>query len=249
MRSFVGLLNAERLKLGKSFIWLLVPISPLLALLFGVLANLDSYSGDGAIAQYQVMISLMSMMHAMLFLPLLTGIFSAFVCRYEHAGGGWKQVLALPVSRTGLYAAKLAMVAALLVITQLLFLVSVLAAAKYQGIEGAIPWAMLLKSTIGGLFACLPLAALQMLVSVGWSSFAAPLVINVMLTLPNMLVVNSEQFAPFYPWAQPLLAMLVFDQTDMNALSLPWENVLITVIGSSVLFLAAGLIYFNRKEI
>ncbi len=245
----MGLLNAERLKLGKTFIWLLVPLSPLLALVIGMMASVDINSQSGTAGPYDRMISIISVIHAMLFLPMLTGIFSAYVCRYEHAGSGWKQVLSLPVSRTGLYAAKLAMVGGLLAATQLLFLGAVLAAAAYHGIGGSIPWGTLLASTLGGLVACLPLAALQMLVSVGWSSFAAPLAINVMLTLPNMLVVNSEHIAPFYPWAQPLLAMLVFDNTDASSLSLPLENVLITLVGGSVLFLAAGLVYFNRKEI
>lgn len=249
MNGFLRLLAAERLKLAKSFIWILIPLSPLLSLAIGMLVPLESYGVSEASQQYPILVSSMASFHSMLFLPILTGILSAFVCRYEHVGGGWKQLLTLPVSRASLYMAKLSVVALLLAITQLLFLGAVIAAASFHGINGGLPLEMLLKGIGSGWLACLPLAALQLLVSVSWSSFAAPLVINVMLTLPNMLIVNSERFAPFYPWAQPMLAMLSFDGQEFGAFALPLENILITVTGSFTLFLAAGLLYFTRKEV
>lgn len=247
MSGFFHILASERLKLSKSFIWLLVPISPLIALLIGLLLNLKETPLE---LQFAIALSSMATFHAILLLPILTGIFSAFVCRYEHSGGGWKQLLTLPVSRTGLYMAKLSLVAALLAMTQLLFLGAVLIVAAYHGlaIDGEM-WASLLPSVICGWIACLPLAALQLWASIGWSSFAAPLAINVMLTLPNMLIVNSAQFGPYYPWAQPSLAMLITDAMDFGAFTLPLESILITVLGSLILFVGGGLIYFNRKEV
>ncbi|MBD2872438.1 ABC transporter permease [Paenibacillus arenilitoris] len=249
MTGFLRLLAAERLKLSKSFIWLLVPISPLVSLAIGLLVSLDNVDGTWKYGSYAILASSMASFHAMLFLPILTGIFTAFVCRYEHGGGGWKMLLALPVSRTALFFAKFTVVASLILVTQLLFLAAVVYSAHYQGIDGAIPWRMLLTGVGGGFLACLPLAALQLLVSVGWSSFAAPLAINVALTVPNMLVINSATYGPFYPWAQPMLAMLWYSDQDFGGFSLPLENIFMTVAGSFALFLAAGLIYFNRKEI
>ncbi|WP_053372975.1 ABC transporter permease [Paenibacillus sp. FJAT-27812] len=246
MNAFFRLVASEHLKLSKSFIWLLLPTSPLLSLAIGLFVSLDSTLD---LEKYAMLVSAMAAFHAMLFLPILTGILSAFVCRYEHAGGGWKQLLTLPISRTGLYFAKFTVVALLLAFTQLLFLGAVLLAASYQGIGGSLPWGMLLAGIGGGWLACLPLAALQLLVSVGWSSFAAPLVINVMLTIPNMLILNSERFAPFYPWAQPMLAMLSFSDQEFGGFGLPLVNILVTVTGSFIVFLAAGLLYFKRKEV
>jgi hypothetical protein len=249
MTGFLRILASERLKLSKSLIWLLIPLSPLLSLAIGLLVSLDSVDAAWEHGKYAILVSAMASFHAMLFLPILTGIFSAFVCRYEHGGGGWKMLLALPVSRTALFFAKFAVVAVLLAVTQLLFLTAVFIAAAYQGIDGTIPWRMLLTGVGGGFIACLPLAALQMLVSIGWSSFAAPLAINVALTVPNMLIINSETFGPIYPWAQPMLAMLWYGDESFGSLALPLEHIFITILGSFVVFLAAGLIYFKRKEI
>ncbi|OMF32628.1 hypothetical protein BK133_14065 [Paenibacillus sp. FSL H8-0548] len=248
MKGFVRLIASERLKLSKSFIWILVLLSPLVSLAIGIFLSLESFGAASPAEEYSILVSSMAAFHAMLFLPILTGILSAFVCRYEHTGGGWKQLLTLPVSRTSLYLAKFSVVAILLAVTQLLFLGAVVVSAAYQGIDGGVPWRTLLIGVGSGWLACLPLAALQLLVSVSWSSFAAPLVINVMLTIPNMLIVNSERFGPYYPWAQPMLAMLSFGDETFGAFALPLENLLITVMGSFILFLAIGLLYFKRKE-
>lgn len=237
-------LRAEFLKLRKSAIWLLIFISPALSFLVGLAESVEDKQ-----FQWVVAISYMAFIHGLLFLPLLTGVFSAFICRYEHIGGGWKQLLAMPVSRGNVYIAKFLLVLGLLAITQLLFASGVLLVGQLKGFEEAIPWKTLAISSLGGLIACLPLAALQIFVSVAWSSFAAPLAINVIFTLPNMLVVNSEKFGPFYPWAQPFLAMIPTGQDGFGAMNVTMETLLLVIFGSFIVFFLTGFTYFQRKEI
>ncbi|MCR2804110.1 ABC transporter permease [Paenibacillus soyae] len=246
IRSFMGLLASERLKLAKSPIWLLVPVSPVLAMLIGIFSNLaDVAPGE----RYMILQAGVFTLHALLLLPLLTGILSSFVCRFEHSGGGWKSLLSLPVSRTGLYAAKFITVAVLLAAVQLLMLAALVVAVEYHGLDGGIDWGLAIPAVASGWAACLPLAALQLWASIGWSSFAAPLAINVAFTLPNMLIVNSETFSPFYPWAQPSLAMLSSGTMDFGGFAIPLETVLLTIAGSFLVFLFGGLMHMRRKEI
>ncbi|MEF3311586.1 ABC transporter permease [Paenibacillus sp. GYB004] len=244
MKTWINVLRSEWLKMRKSNIWLLVFVSPLLASLIGI----GESSGEAG-PQWEYTYAMMSMLHAMLFLPLLTGVFAAFVCRYEHAGGGWKQLLALPVSRTSLYMAKFTIVLALLAVTQLLFVAGLLIVGKIKGFEAAIPWELILRGVFGGWVAAVPLAALQLAVSVAWASFAAPLALNVIFTLPNMLVAQSEQYGPYYPWAQPMLSMLLPPEGGFGAFNVPLETLVFVIAGSFALFFAAGLSYFIRKEI
>ncbi|QED49789.1 ABC transporter permease [Cytobacillus dafuensis] len=237
-------LRSEFLKLRKSSIWLLMFISPVLATLAGL-----GQSVEDTPYKWEITLSAMSFLHALLFFPLLTGVFSAFVCRYEHLGGGWKQLLAMPVSRSNVYIAKFLIVIGLLAITQVLFAGGLVLVGQLKGFEGALPWKMILTSAVGGWIASLPLVALQLFVSVAWSSFAAPLAINVIFTLPNILVVNSEQFGPYYPWAQPFLAMMPTTEESFGALNVPMETLMIVILGSLVLFFLSGFTYFQRKEI
>lgn len=238
------MLRSEWLKIRRSIVWLLAAVSPLLAALAGFL----SFRNEGEFPWLEAM-SLLSVLHAMLFLPLLTGVFAALVCRYEHMGGGWKQVLALPVTRTQVYVVKFTIVMLLLGAVQLLFLAVLLLLGAVLGFSQPIPWAALLSAIAGGWLACLPLAALQMFVSVAFQSFAAPLAVNVIFTLPNMLIVNSSTYGPFYPWAQPMLAMLPREGYGFGTFNLSLETLLLVVLGSFCLFFASGLTYFVRKAV
>ncbi|MGA8942775.1 MAG: ABC transporter permease [Thermoactinomyces sp.] len=233
--------RAEFLKLRKSSIWLLIFVSPALAALIGLLKAPEQ-------EQWILMLITMTSTHAVLFLPLLTGVFSAFVCRFEHMGGGWKQLLSLPIPKARVYGAKYLIVLLLIAATQILFLFSLLLVGWMRGFPSDIPWEAIFTSITGGWIACMPLAALQMLVSVAWSSFAAPLALNVILTLPNILVVNSKDFGPYYPWAQPFLAMMPNSNNDFGALNIPLETLFIVIFGSLLLFLIPGFIYFTKKE-
>lgn len=243
----VKLIRSEWLKLRRTVLWLLALVSPALAGLIGLFA----FSGgtDGSRSAWIEALAVMTVLHAVLFLPLLTGVFAALVCRYEHVGGGWKQLLALPVTRTQIYVVKGLYVLLLLALTQLLFLTAYLAIGALLGFDGPPPWGVVLRSVFGGWAACLPLAALQLAVSTMWSNFGVPLAVNVIFTLPNMMIINSEKYGPWYPWAQPALAMLPREDYGFGAFNVPPETLLYVIGGSFVLFAAAGWLYFIRKPV
>jgi lantibiotic transport system permease protein len=243
------LISSEWLKIRRSILWLLALASPLLAALGGLIDGVPEGGGGVESAEWIAALGLMSVLHALLFLPLLTGIFAAMLCRYEHIGGGWKQLLALPVSRTQVYGVKLLFIMSLLAVTQAIFLATLLAVGLALGFEGPIPWEIIAGSVVGGWLACLPLAALQLAVSVAWASFAAPLAINVIFTLPNLLIANSETYGPFYPWAQPLLAMMPHGEFGYGAFQLSAVTLFGVILGSFAVFLLGGWAYWMRKAI
>ncbi|NGZ77342.1 ABC transporter permease [Saccharibacillus alkalitolerans] len=246
MTTWIAALRSERIKLGRSQIMLLTIIDPVLCAGVGLLSTVDN--GEGA---WFGLLLVMTLLHAMFFLPMMAGIFSAFVCRYEHAGGGWKQMMSLPVSRSALYLSKLLVVTGALALSQLLFFAAVLGVGLLKGFDlSQVPWNLFAVRMLGGFAACLPLAALQLFVSAMWSSFAAPLVLNMIFTVPNILVANSADFAPYYPWVQPMLVMMqAGGEYDFGGFTLPLLNLMITVGGSFAVFAAAGLAYFGRKPV
>jgi hypothetical protein len=244
MKSFWRILSSERLKMSKSYVWLLVIGSPLLSLVPGLLEN-----NQGEKITWELLLNVMSIMHAMLFLPVLSGIFAALVCRYEHHDGGWKMLLSLPVTRLSVYLSKYVMIIGLLAAVQLTFLIMVLGMGLFRGLPDPIPWSLLLSAVFGGWIACLPLAALQLAISQSWSSFGAPLALNVSLTIPNMLIASSLTYGPYYPWVQPMLAMMPYGDDRFGAFNLPLESLMTVVGGSLIVFFAAGLFVFYRKAV
>lgn len=242
---FGRVLAAELMKTKRSLVWVLVLIGPLLTFL--QMMGIDTSNRVDGMNEWETLYTFSVLLYAMLFLPLLTGVLSAFVCRFEHLNGGWKQVLALPVSRSHVYLAKLLVVAGLLGATQSVFLLLIILVGVVKGIEVPIPWDFLLRGMVGGWIAALPLAALQMWVSVIWRSFGAPLALNVVLTLPAVLIANSETFGPFYPWAQPLLAMSPQEGDAMFNVSL--ETLFIVMIGGFLTALIGGWWTFVRRDV
>ncbi len=83
-----------------------------------------------------------------------------------------------------------------------------------------------------------------------WSSFAAPLAFNVVFTVPNILVANSETYAPFYPWVQPFLTMIPKGgEGPWGGFFMSFESLVYAIIGGFILFFASGLIYINKKAV
>ncbi|MBU7592541.1 ABC transporter permease [Metabacillus halosaccharovorans] len=235
------LIYTEWLKLKKSKALQILFISPILSTIAAYF-NFFENAGNEWMNSFLSMI----MVQAILFLPLLAGIFAAAVCRYEHAEGGWKQLLALPINRLQVYSAKLITVCTFVALTQILMLAGLFLVGMLHGFNDPFPWKEVLLRLFMGWLGCLPIISLQLWVSTAWSSFAAPVALNVILTLPNILIANSETFGPWYPWAQPFLGM-VMDQQSGFTFSI--ETLVFVIIGGFLIFTIGGMVYFKQKAV
>ncbi|AGN34605.1 ABC transporter permease [Bacillus paralicheniformis] len=243
---FYQLLNSEWLKLKNSKIWFIVLASPALSAVIGFFPLFSIGSSKWLALSTQMILT-----HSALFLPLLTGVLAALLCSNEHAHGGWKQLLTLPVSRVQVYAAKYVIIMILLLFTQLFFLIGIWFVGSVQGFGSPFPWYSLVMSCLMGWLSCLPLAALQFWLATYFKSFAGPSTVNVMLTLPAILIANSELLGPLYPWSHPMLSMTQAFSAAMggDAGFLANESAFYpTLIVSFVAFIGGGALYFHKKE-
>ena len=80
------LLRSESYKLLRTGVVWALPAAPLAGLLSGV----TQLNIEADINQWYLPLLVMNMIYALLFLPLITGVFASMVCRYEHQAGGWK---------------------------------------------------------------------------------------------------------------------------------------------------------------
>lgn len=237
-------LRAELLKAQRGLLGFLVVGGGLVVVLL---------SGDGAIegaGQWERAYQMAVIQYSWLFYPLLAGVFAALICRVEHANGGWKQTLSLPVARSSVYLAKFLLLSGLLAATSVVFGLGFIAAGALAGFSGAIPWATIGRSLLAGWVAVLPLAAVQLWVSSRWRSFGAALALNVCFTLPAIFAAQSSQIGPWYPWAQPMLAMMP-SQAQISAggpLSIAPETFWVVIVGGFVVALVGGVLTFARRD-
>lgn len=241
------ILQSEWFKLRKSKIGSIVLAGPIVGLFTGIATDFSN-GMDVGVNEWYVSLLAMNLTYALLFLPLITGVLAGLVCRYEHQAGGWKQLLALPVTRGRVFVAKYILIMLIVFVIQVLYLAAVFAVGQIKGYSDPFPAVIVWKSIIGGWTAVLPLAALQLWMSLIWKNFAAPFAVNVIFTLPTILAVNSERFGPYYPWAQPF-NMMYIDGGEESTFFIPWDQVLTVVGVSFILFFFAGFWYFQRKAI
>lgn len=242
----ISLFQAEWLKFRKTNILPILFAGPIVGVLIGVFANTDMF--PDSTNQWSDLLLIMNLTYALLFLPLVTGILAATICRYEHQAGGWKQLLSLPATREKVFLSKYFFLVFLILLIQLLYLISFTGVGFFRGITDNFPMEIVWKSILGGWVATLPLAALQLWMSTMFKSFAASFSVNVIFTLPAILAINSEKFGPYYPWAQPFSMMYVGGDTT-DVFFIPWEQLLMVVGGSFFVFFIGGFVYFKRKAV
>lgn len=242
----LGIVQSEWFKLRKTKVFFILLVGPAVALFAGL--SIDPSQAAYGINSWYMILLVMNFAYSLLFLPLITGVLASNVCRYEHQAGGWKQLLALPVTRGKVFVAKYAMVMMLILVIQLLFLVALLAAGFMKGISDSFPSDIVWRSILGGWVATLPLVALQLWLSIMMKTFAGPFVVNVIFTLPALIAINEERIGAYYPWAQPFTMMYVGGETG-EMFYIPWEQLILVIGGSFLLFFLGGFIYFQRKSV
>jgi len=241
-----ALLSTEWLKLRKTKIMPFVLLGPILVFLIAYNVNVSAPEWIGMKYIYAFINA--NIAYGGLVLPLMSGILATLICRYEHQAGGWKQLFALPTTRGKVYIAKFTVVSIIVLVMQLLVLLAMLAVGLIKQYGEPIPLDLLLRVSLGGWAATLPLIALILWLSTLFHSLAAPFAVNVIFTIPNMLVLNSK-YAPFYPWSQPFLMMNVYGGEENGLFYAPLDQLSLVLGASFLLFATIGFVYMQRKEV
>lgn len=190
------LLKAERMKLKRSPIWLAFLIMPIVPALLGTL----NYLGNIEILQseWYSLWTQHTLFTCYFFLPVMIGIYCAYIMRLEHNHNNWNKVLTMPQSRTAVFLSKLITASFMVFISELwigiLFIISGFAAgmANPPYMQIAV-WCLF--GTLGGIV----IAAIQLLLSLFIKSFALPVGISFAGGLSGLLFLakNMGHIAPY----------------------------------------------------
>lgn len=176
-------------------------------------------------------------------LPILVGIYSAFVCRGEHVGGGWKQLLTLPIKHSEVFLGKFITVVRMVVITMLILIILFIGFGYIKGVEGNLPIFTILGFMIRGILACLPLILLQLIISIRAKTFGIPLAVSIVFTL-SAIIIAGTPLGQIYPWTQPMLAMSPEDESPIQSYFLFYT----LLSGTFIVLLLYGLRSFTNHD-
>jgi hypothetical protein len=257
--SFRRALAAESLKIRKTLaLWLVsvLPAAPAALQLLLQLNNTNRPSGGidpWLWFGYGVLLT-----WAMFVLPLLIALECGLVAGIEHGADGWKQLFSLPVRRGPVYAAKIAMMVALVAAAHVMLLVWTLVAGKLAALFrpelgfSPLPPADLLLFTAVSFLGSWLMIAIHAFIGLCWSSLVLNMGIAIMALLVNLSILESD-VRIFYPWFLPfgLTNMILTQVVNQGVLGIPNEALPSLVTGTlgGILVAAAAILVLRRRDV
>jgi lantibiotic transport system permease protein len=217
MNDLPRILSAEFLKLRRTWALRLAIAAPTLLaiLLFGVYLRREAtvsptqnpLTGFGQLA--------LTMWTIVLF-PLYAALATALLAAIEHQHDTWTYLLAQPVSRATVFAAKwiagltLLIVSALLLPTLVVLAAEALRLLKPAWRDAPLPLALVFRGSLLSLLAAGLLFSIQMWVSLRWRSFVVSLAVAIVATMVMLIGLPRDAnslLARLFPWSLPAFAM------------------------------------------
>jgi lantibiotic transport system permease protein len=252
MKTLWHVLRAETMKMRRTLALALAFIAPLSITLmqFGILIQRGPLSFDNSREAWLYICQSNLVMWSLVMLPLFVTLETALIAGIEHNNQTWKKLFALPVPRWMTVAAKqfsgLLLIALSCLVLWALTLVMGLTLQAINpdfGLSGVPPWDSLLVFSALVFLASWLIIAINTWVALNWKSFVVASAFGIIATVSGAIVINSETFGQYYPWA---IAGLVGNQFNEGVIL--WPQVWIGLIGGLVALLITNLL-LSRKQV
>jgi ABC-2 type transport system permease protein len=204
----ITLLRTETAKLRGSLALVLALMAPALPGAFALLALVASRR----LPSWDAMLNSFAFsLWALFLLPMTLAAFTALVGQIEHRAKGWDQLLALPIPRWQVFAAKLVIVLmATIAMTALVAALTVGGGALGGLLRGEMPTGtidpLMMARTLGLILAASgALIVLQLWSALRFPSFVVPLGVGIAGTMVTLTVaITRVDKADYFPWVMPL---------------------------------------------
>lgn len=200
--SFMELLKIEFAKVKRGHIIPLIFIAPLLVVASGV-ASLHRYFTPSYTNAWAAMFIQSALVYSYYLLPFSMIVVCVMIAGREMQNNGLMKMLALPVSRHALSAAKFCVLLLYLfmemVVFLVVFVVAGLVATNSTGITEALPVMFLLKWCAGLFLTMLPSVAAMWAITVSLDKPLLSVGLNLLLVIPGVLVANTPLWIA-YPY-------------------------------------------------
>lgn len=232
------------MKLKRSPVWiafLLMPIVPAVLGTINYLGNLELLTSE-----WYSLWTQHTLFTCYFFLPIMVGIYCAYIMRLEQNNHNWNKTLTMPVSKCGIFAAKLIMITFMILISEIWIGVLFVISGKIVGITAALPikdiaiWCLF--GTLGGMV----MAASQLVISMLIRSFALPIGIALAGGISGMVFLAKDLG---HIWPYSLMAYGMNSNALQQMIASGYVPFILICIGYIALFTIAGSILMSRKEL
>lgn len=231
-------LSSDFLKIRGKGLWFLVFLGPIgliaiQALNFGLRYDYMTQTYAGQL--WETLLQ-----NILLFVPLalFLGItlVSSQLANVEHSSNAWKQLLALPVSRSIVFSSKFTLCVILLTVSCLLLAIGTTVLGLSLKFNTDIPIGDIVRLCFMPLLASFPALALMLWLSLTIKNQAIPVSLGIVAAITSLFTMNLSEYLPLN-W--PIFAYLGPNQELFAGAGL--------ALGTAIMVM--GLLHFNGKDV
>ncbi|MCI7129380.1 MAG: ABC transporter permease [Lachnospiraceae bacterium] len=238
------LLKAERLKLKRSPVWLaflLMPIVPALLGTLNYIGNIDILKSE-----WYSLWTQHTLFTCYFFLPVMVGIYCAYLMRLEHDQHNWNKMLTMPVQRPLIFLAKLITASVMILLSELWIGILFVLSGKLIGMTAAVPlrsvaiWCLF--GTLGGTV----MAAIQLLISLSIKSFTLPIGISLAGGISGLIFLAKNLG---HIWLYSLMAYGMNSNAPQQMLKSGYAGFVIICVVYILIITSFASALMNRREL
>ena len=169
------LFKAERMKLKRSPVWLAFLLMPVIPAAFGTANYL--YQKEVLTREWLSLWTQHTLFTDYFFLPIMLGIYCAYIMRLENANNNWNKVFTMPAGRSSVFLAKL-LIAAMMLLFSMIWICALFVISGYMAGLTNPPWLTIAQWCVFGTLGGMVTVAVQIFISMNIKSFALPIGIS-----------------------------------------------------------------------
>lgn len=195
--------------------------------------------------QFSEVFSETNMFIMLLIGAMLYGVITSYLFNREYTEDTLKNLLTIPVSRTGIIISKLVLLLFwILALTVFAWILTIVLGfiGQFEGLNAGLLIESLKKYIIGGSFLFL-LSTPVIFVTLIFKNYVPTIVFTIIITMINVLIVQSE-YSALYPWS----AVFVIAH-DSFFTEYPPVYSYISILATSAMGFIATVIFFRKTDI
>lgn len=238
------LLKAERMKLKRSPVWLAFLIMPIIPAALGTLnymANIELLKSE-----WYSLWTQHTLFTDYFFLPVMIGVYCAYIMRIENNNHNWNKVLTMPVSRPKIFISKVIMASFMVLISEIWIGVLFVISGRIAGITALLPYKSVIIWCLFGTLGGVVMTAAQLFISMLIKSFALPIGISFAGGLSG-LVFLTKGFGHVWPYS--LMAYGMNSNSPQQLMDTGYESFICICIVYIIVFTVIGSIVLSKKDV
>lgn len=238
------LLKTERMKLKRSPIWLAFLILPVIPAVLGTmnyLGNLELLKSE-----WYSLWTQHTLFTCYFFLPIMIGVYCAYIMRLEHNNHNWNKLLTMPAGRAMIFISKVCTASFMIFISEVWIGVLFIASGKIVGMVEPPPMNSIVVWCLFGTLGGMVMAAIQLFLSLYIKSFALPVGIAFAGGLSG-LVFLAKDLGHIWPYS--LMAYGMNSNSPQQMIESGYAAFVVICVVYIFLFTVVGSMVMVRRDV